>query len=107
MSSLSDVAPPAQVLSEEDLKRFRDGLAGILEDMAKELRSGAIHISNVDQAKGFERAYNQLTGKSEFFATMDSTLKLTYHNVENRRAEKQRLADYLKENQCVLIDVQK
>ena len=107
MSSLTDVPPPAQVLSEEDLKRFRDGLAGLLEDMAKDIRSGSVHISSVDQTKGFERAYNQLTGKSEFFASMDATIKLTYHNVANRQAEKQRLADYLKENQCVLVDVQK
>ena len=101
------LAPPSQVLSEEDLKRFRDGLASLLEDLAKDVRSGAVHVSGTEQSRGFERAYNQLSGKTEFFATGEMTLKLAYHNVEQRRSEKQKLADYLKENACVLVEVQK
>lgn len=99
--------PDMPAMTEEELKSFRNVLAGILEDLAKDLRTGAVHVSNVEQARGFERTYNQLTGKSEFFATMDSSLKLTYHNVANRQAEKQKLADYLKENPCVVVEVQK
>ncbi len=101
------LSPPSQVLSEEDLKRFRDGLASLLEDLAKEVRSGTVHVSNVEQSRGYERAYNQLSGKTEFFATGDMGLKLSYHNVEQRQLEKQKLSDYLKENACVLVEVQK
>lgn len=81
---------------EEEAKMYAD----ILTNIADQIRSGRMKVTNIAQTRTSERWYGPKGW--EFFSTGDISTTLTYHDPEHRKHELERRDAYQKANPTAL-----